>query len=868
MRGAFWAVALPALLTSALAASWQSPNRPPMPPVTTDPEPGIARTLAEARAGQMADLRYTLAFSVPAERGEAVTGRATITFALRSAAAPVVLDFAPDAAGALHRVDVNGSRRDVVARNGHLVVPASALRIGTNEVVVVFTAGNASLNRNDDFLYTIFVPARAHEAFPCVDQPDLKGRWTLHLDVPEGWEALANGAEIARTAGNGRTHLTFAETAPLPTYLFAFAAGRFTVERGERDGRVFRMLHRETDAAKVARNRDALFDLHAGALRWLEDYTGVPYPFGKLDALLVPAFQFGGMEHPGAVFYNAPAMLLDESATQNQRLERASTIAHETAHMWFGDLVTMRWFSDVWMKEVFANFMAAKIVNPAFPDVNHELRFLFAHYPAAYDVDRTGGTNAIRQPLDNLKDAGTLYGAIIYQKAPIVMRHLERMLGADVLRDGLREYLATYRFGNAAWSDLIAILDARTADDLAAWSRAWVEERGRPIVRTALAIENDRIASLSFTVRDPYPMRGLTWTQDVHVALGYPDRVEQVSFRLGDSASALTQAHGKPAPLFVLPNGSGLAYGEFHLDRRSLAWLTNHLPEVADPLTRGSAWVTLWDALLGGEVRAPQMLELLLRALPQERDELNTQRILGYLQQTWWKFTSDGERERLAPRVEQVLAGGLARAETTSLASAYFATLRDVALTPGTVARLTRVWRGEESVRGLTLAEPDFIALTEALAVRGTAGSPEVLQQQIDRIANPDRRLRLQFIAPAFSADPAERDRFFHSLADVANRRREPWVLDGLRALHHPLRASASMRYIRPSLDLLAEIQQTGDIFFPKRWMDATLAGHRSPEAARIVRAFLDQAPPSYPERLRRIILSSADDLFRASSRP
>ena len=153
----------------------------------------------------------------------------------------------------------------------------------------------------------------------------------------------------------------------MSTYLFAFAAGRFQVEAAERNGRRFRMLHRETDAAKVARNRDAIFDLHASALDWLERYTGMPYPFGKFDFVLVPSFQFGGMEHPGSIFYNASSLLLDPSATTNQQLGRASLIAHETAHMWFGDLVTMRWFDDVWMKEVFANFMAAKIVNPIVP---------------------------------------------------------------------------------------------------------------------------------------------------------------------------------------------------------------------------------------------------------------------------------------------------------------------------------------------------------------------------------------------------------------------------------------------------------------------------------------------------------------------
>ena len=242
------------------------------------------------------------------------------------------------------------------------------------------------------------------------------------------------------------------------------------------------MFHRETDAAKVARNRDAIFDLHARSLDWLENYTGIPYPWGKFDFLLVPSFQFGGMEHAGAIFYNAPALLLDPSATQDQQLGRASLIAHETAHMWFGDLVTMRWFNDVWMKEVFANFMAAKIVNPSFPAINHELRFLLAHYPAAYDVDRTPGTNAIRQRLDNLNEAGSLYGAIIYQKAPIVMRQLEGILGEASFRDGVRQYLDERPFGNATWPDLIAVLDGRTPEDLAAWSRVWVEETGRPSI--------------------------------------------------------------------------------------------------------------------------------------------------------------------------------------------------------------------------------------------------------------------------------------------------------------------------------------------------------------------------------------------------
>src|SRR6185436_19833427 len=551
------------LLLMAMTPRTHAQSRPP------DLSPGVSESLALERASRVSDVRYTLAFDIPSARTEAIPARAAISFSLSDAAAPLALDFEPNAIGRVRQISVAGVTVNAMLQNGHLILPASALRAGTNNVVVDFEAGDAPLNRNDDFLYTILVPARAHEAFPCFDQPDLKARWTLQLTIPAGWEALANGAETARSTSNDRQRISFAETEPISTYLFAFAVGRFSVEQAERNGRTFRMVHRETDARKVARNRDALFDLHAAALDWLERYTGIPYPFGKFDFFLVPAFQFGGMEHPGAVFYNAPGLMLDESATQNQLLERASTISHETSHMWFGDLVTMRWFTDVWMKEVFANFMAAKIVNPSFPGVNHDLRFLHACYPLAYDVDRTAGTNAIRQPLDNLKDAGTLYGAIIYDKAPVVMRQLEMIMGAGPFRDGLREYLKTYAFGNATWLDLIRILDAKTPENLAAWSRAWVEERGRPEVTTTLRVaKNDTIQRLTITMNDPL-RRGLVWPQRMRITLGYPGSQKDLAIYANRRETVVREAAGLPRPLFVLPNGAGLGYGLFLLDDES-----------------------------------------------------------------------------------------------------------------------------------------------------------------------------------------------------------------------------------------------------------------------------------------------------------
>lgn len=851
------------MVVFALAALVSIVSASPQAPVTMDPDLGISEALARDRSARVSNLRYDLAFTVPAERSQPVGGRALIRFALTGAAGPLILDYQPDRAGFLRGVQANGAKISIRQVNGHIVIPGAALREGENSLELDFNAGDVPLNRNDEFLYTIFVPARAHLAFPCFDQPDLKARWSLAMDVPEGWQALGNGAEIDREQSGGRTRVRFSGTLPISTYLFAFAAGKFTVEQAERNGRTFRMFHRETDAAKVARNREAIFDLHAGALAWLEKYTEIPYPFGKFDFMAVPAFQFGGMEHPGAIFYNANGLLLDESATQDQMLGRASVIAHETAHMWFGDLVTMQWFSDVWMKEVFANHMAAKIVNPAFPAINHDLRYLVNYFPAAYDVDRTAGTNEIRQGLKNLNEAGTLYGAIIYQKAPIVMRQLETLVGSEGFRDGLREYLRKHSFGNASWPDLIAVLDRRTPEDLAAWSRAWVEQRGRPVITTELKLSNGKIDRLVFTQRDPFPARRLTWNQRITVAVG-GRRTILVPVPLNARRVEVPAARGLPAQ-FVLPNGGGIAYGEFHLDRASLAWLMANLPSIEDELTRGSAWVTLWESMLIGDVTPDALLSLAIRALRVEQNELNISRVLSYARDAYWRFSTPSARTRFAPRIELVLRLGLDGAKTPSLKSVWFSALRDMALTPPAVDYLTRIWKQEEQVPGLTLSESDYVRLAQDLAVRDVPNTPGILDQQYERTKNPDRKAQFAFVRPSLSSDPAQRDAWFASLMDAANRRREPWVLEGLRYLHHPLRAAASEKHLEISLVLVREIQRTGDIFFPKRWMDATLGGHQTASAAATVRKFMDGLPPEYPERLRRIILSSADDLFRAT---
>jgi aminopeptidase N len=828
--------------------------------------PGVPEILARERAEVILSLRYELSFAIPDKRSEAVRGSETIRFALR-APHRVVLDFAQP------RDRVRGVRAGDKAVEadfapGHLTIPASATKAGENAIRIEFLAGNDSLNRNDDFLYTLFVPARAHFAWPCLDQPDLKARYSLTLDVPSGWEVVANGAEMERAASGETTKVRFAETQPIPTYLFAFAAGKFRIETAQRNGRTFRMFHRETDERKVARNRDAIFDLHSRALAWLEEYTGIPYPWGKFDFVLIPSFQFGGMEHPGAIFYNAASLLLDESATQNQLLGRANTISHETSHMWFGDLVTMRWFNDVWMKEVMANFLAAKIVNPSFPEINHDLRFLLLHYPSAYAIDRTSGANPIRQKLANLDEAGVLYGAIIYDKAPVVVRQLEMILGGQGFRDGMREYLKRYSFANATWPDLVKLLGARTPENLGAWSHAWVDLRGRPEMTTHLRLDPyGNISALTVTQRDPMG-RGTLWPQRLQVTIGYVDHAETVAVSVHDAVTSVGSARGRKHPLYVLPNGGGVGYGMFVLDGQTRRYLAGHIEEIPDALTRGSAWVDLWDNVLWDKVEARLagggFLDLAARALPKETDEQNTQLMLSYLSRAFWLLLPPQDRIARAPVLEAMLRQGIARARTSSQKSTWFNTFRDVALTADGLMWLERVWRREQKIEGLTFAETDEITMALELAVREVPGWQQILDAQRDRTQNPDRKSEFEFVMPALSADATVRDQAFERFRKLENRRREPWVLQSMHYLNHPLREQYALRFVAPSLELLPEIQPTGDIFFPERWMASVLSGHRSPAAAQAVRDFLARHP-NLPERLRWTVLSSADDLFRAA---
>ncbi|MDQ6609515.1 MAG: M1 family aminopeptidase, partial [Bacteroidota bacterium] len=502
---------------------------------------GVSEELAQYRKKVLDDVHYNLNFNIPAEKSKAIAASITISFNLKENLHSLPIDFKEERA-AIKSVTVNGSETPIICREEHIVIDQKLLRKGVNAIKIYFTAGELSLNRNNDYLYTLLVPDRSRTVFPCFDQPNIKAHFQLSLSIPKQWKALSNSPLQDSVVEENTKVYRYKESDLFSTYLFSFATGRFEEATETVAGRTMHFYYRETDSIKIRLSVDTIFKQHATAINYLENYTGIPFPFQKLDFVAIPDFQYGGMEHVGAIDYKAASLFLDSGATKDQQNARSNLIAHETSHMWFGDLVTMQWFNDVWMKEVFANFMADKITQES--GTNYELKFLLTHLPRAYAVDRTAGANPIRQQLSNLQEAGTLYGAIIYDKAPVMMRQLERLMGASAFRQGIKTYLRKYSFSNATWPDLITILDSLTPTDLQAWNKVWVNTPGRPQFSYVLRQTNGLIKKLAMSQKGEH-RAGYFLPQVFEIALVYNDHIEEHTVIMKGREAVVKEVEGK-----------------------------------------------------------------------------------------------------------------------------------------------------------------------------------------------------------------------------------------------------------------------------------------------------------------------------------
>ena len=775
-------------------------------------EEGISEALARHRKETIKDLAYELTFHLPADKDKAIEAQERVTFSLEERD-EVILDFR-EAREKIHRVEVNGDTCDWQMINDHLVIQSSYTLRGDNEVLIDFTAGTQSLNRRDGYVYTLFVPDRARTVFPCFEQPNLKATFALHLEMPESWKAVSNGAEITslntEVAGNGaekgdkagevkdatlekpcKTGYRWYHSAidvPIPTYLFAFAAGEFEYERYEEDGYSIGAYHRETDSLRIAQLPEIMHQV-VFALKWQEEFTGVKYPFPKYDLVILPGFQFGGMEHVGATFYNDNTLFLSANPTPDERLRRTELISHETSHMWFGDAVTMEWFDDVWTKEVFANYFAAEITEPLFPDIDHELNFLRTYTAAAISQDRTEGRTSIRQPLSNLRYAGLIYNNIIYNKAPVMMRKMVELMGKEAFRRGIQKYVKTYLYANATWDDLIAILDAETEVDLKAFSKEWVDTANWP----------------HFTATD---------AQDLRI---------------------------------------GKEYGYFELTHEQCDSLLLTWRDEENGARRQAMLMTLYENYLNGQIGDTHFMSELTDMLAIEQDPLTALTLVSYMYQPikgTYQYEEAFDTELLRLAHEHPLP---------AIRTQLLRLLTSEARTPEVVDSLYAMW---ERYDNPLLAEQDYMTLAYELAVHFPERADSIISMQRNRLANPDRLAQFDYVSRAVVASQEDRDALFESLKKAENRRIEPWTLSVLYYLNHPLRQKEAVKYIEPALALLPDIQRTGDIFFPGNWCSNLLAGHRSQEAYEKVEHFL-KTHRDYPQLLTNKILQAKYMLSR-----
>lgn len=850
----FLSLALTLLLASAISAQ----NKIPV-------EPGVSKALAEFRSSHISNICYELDYRCsPADSSFHIC----IWFDWNpKGKEDLQIDFCfEDLRQCNAFINDYGNSHLLDYCNEHIIVPRKLLQKGENFIQFSFPLNESSLhnalNFRDDYLYTLNVPANARKLFPCFDQPDLKAAFDLKLTLPEDWKAVSAGSieQTEKRPDNKDVEYYFETAENIPTYLFSFVAGKFEEYVDSRDGFEIRGLYRETDPEKVAQ-MPQIMDQVRHSVKWMEEYTGIPFPFPKLDFVIIPGYQFGGMEHIGAIQFNDKRIFLEKNPTQDQLLSRAELIAHEVSHMWFGDLVTMKWFDDVWTKEVFANYMASMIVAEQFPDINHNLNFIRNYHISALEEDRTDGSHPIAQRLDNLKDAGLLYGNIIYKKAPIVMRKLHQLMGDEPFRTGLQKYLKKFSYSNATWDDLIDILSDEAPDaNLKAFSQSWVKERGCPTIFSDLSngvltvtqkdIQGTKayrkllsdITGIEQTERD------IVWPQtiDNHIyynphSLGWHILYDEKEvFVYMDKLSKTIELSSKYGPVRKygfknyfkkgFPNYDGTGYGRFSLSQE----LTNtqtplFLYDKEEP--RLSQLMNIYENVLMHNISADRAANVFVDEIKNWSEPLLASSAADYLSSLMNLCENQKDIQESLLAIRNLTGYSLAKQKALRILISK-ATEKDI------VEKLYDIWKEQSEP---LLNQTDYINLSYQLAIRYPDKWREILDEQLSRLDNPDKRKEFEFVSRACNPDPKKQDELFAELLEPKNRKIEPWALSVLSLLNHPLREPESNRFIRPALDELLEVQQTGDIFFPKNWCTSLLSGHKSPEARQILLDYLKE---------------------------
>ncbi|MES3023891.1 MAG: aminopeptidase N [Pseudomonadota bacterium] len=588
----------------------------------------LSQVDAAARSARLSNVDYVLDFSLSG--GERFSGTSTVGFDLRDTAAPLTLD--------LEKADittllVNG--KAVAPRyNGWFITLAPQhLRKGRNSVTVGFERAHSSngegLHRMVDpadgrvYTYSQFEPSAAHQMFALFDQPDLKAGFTLSVTAPADWQVVSATRESAVLTQGALRRWTFPKTPRLSPYTFSLHAGPYKVWEDNSGKYPMRLFARQSVADQV-RPAD-WFRYTKSGLAFFEGYFGVPYPFAKYDHLLVPDFLYGAMENVGAVTFAEDGFLFKSEMTPEQRENLASYIMHEMAHQWFGDLVTMEWWNGLWLNESFASFMGTLATAEATEFKGAWQTFYAGEKQGAYREDQSAATHPIEAPVASTANAFDNADGIVYAKGAAALKQLRHVLGEEVFRKGVHDYLVKHAYKNARLADFTGSLGAAAGRDLSVWTRQWLHEAGVNTITARLRCEDGKVAALSIDQRAPGAGRNTLREQRVQVAAFTLDgaRLKQgklLALTFKGASTPVPGMVGQPCPDLVYPNYGDWGYVKVRLDARSFATAQRSLSKVEDPFLRMMLWQSLWDAVLDAELPLNAFIDAALANAPAETD--------------------------------------------------------------------------------------------------------------------------------------------------------------------------------------------------------------------------------------------------------
>ncbi|MGB9030885.1 MAG: M1 family aminopeptidase, partial [Acidobacteriaceae bacterium] len=653
------------------------------------------------------------------------------------------------------------------------------------------------------------------------------------------------------------------ETEPIPTYLFAFAAGPFVNVHPQQG--MPNVWVRASKAKSAETEVPAVQTTAAQGIKFLSDYFAQPFPFPKYEMVLIPGFAYGGMEHAGCTFLREESVLFRTAPTANNRLARDAVVLHELTHQWFGDFVTMRWFDDLWLKEGFAQYMAYKTLAALRPNDDIWQHFYQSIKPAAYAIDETQGTTPIYQEIRNLDSAKSAYGAIVYSKAPGVLRQLNYVIGDDAFRRGLQLYLAQHKYSNATWSDLIAAFQSASGRDLTPWADMWIRHRGMPRIDASFTCSNSRLTSLRLA---QHPLLGGAdlWPIATEVLLAYPDGSTQTLRAELNTASAeipLSAAAGNACPAWIFPNNDDHAYGLFLLDAKSRAavieQIADNSPAMRDLFRRTLLWGSLWDSVRQVELDPADYVRLALGALPYEPDESLAASLLARTQTAVHHYVSAQTQPELLARAATLAADQSSSNPSHDLRIVWFRSLAGFAAQPAGQVVLKDLLQEKRTIPGVELRQQDRWSLVTALIAYGDPDADSLFAAEQKRDPSGDG-LKFAWVAQAARPDTATKQRYFAEYLHNPQRS-EDWIQSSLGAFNYWNQSALTAPYLDPALEALPQVKRDRKIFFLVAWLDAFIDGQQSQVSLETVQHYLATANPDPDLRLK--ILEAVDELNR-----